>query len=127
MLHTWNQKLEQNPQAHCGVPAGGLSLDHSRRVRSHARFFLPIPLPIPVLRRLFRRKFVIALKRSFRQGQLGFRGTLKPLAHPRAFSAWLRTLYRHHWHVYSNPSFGGAEPALRYLGSVLVRAALEAF
>jgi hypothetical protein len=27
----------------------------------------------------------------------------------------LRTLYRHHWHVYSKRPFGGPEHALRYL------------
>src|SRR5712692_7521665 len=32
VLHTWNQKLEHHPHAHCVVPAGGLSLDHSRWV-----------------------------------------------------------------------------------------------
>src|SRR5271167_2027778 len=82
VLHTWNQKLEHHPHAHCVVPAGGLSLDHSVWVPSRSRFFLPIP----VLRKVFRRKFVIALQRNFRQGKLGFHGTLKPLAHPKAFS-----------------------------------------
>src|SRR5580700_6382518 len=121
VLHTWNQKLEHHPHTHCVVPAGGLSLDHSRWVPSHSRFFLPIP----VLRKVFRRKFVIALKRNFRQGKLGFHGTLKPLAHPKAFSAWLRTLYQHHWHAYSKRPFGGAEQALRYLGRYTHRVAIS--
>ena len=90
-------------------------------VRSHSRFFLPIP----VLRKVFRRKFVSALKRNFRQGKLGFHGTLKPLAHPKAFSAWLRTLDRHDWHVYSKRPFGGAEQALRYLGHYTHRVAIS--
>ena len=121
VLHTWNQKLEHHPHAHCVVPAGGLSLDHSRWVPSHSRFFLPIP----VLRKVFRRKFVSALKRNFRQGKIGFHGTLKPLAHPKAFSAWLRTLYRQHWHAYSKRPFGGAEQALRYLGRYTHRVAIS--
>src|SRR5260370_1409697 len=121
VLHTWNQKLEHHPHAHCVVPAGGLSLDHSRWVPSHSRFFLPIP----VLRKVFRRKFVTALKCNFRQGKLGFHGTLKPLAHPKAFSAWLRTLYRHHWHVYSKRPFGDAEQAVRYLGHYTHRVAIS--
>jgi hypothetical protein len=103
------------------VPAGGLSPDHSLWVSSHARFFLPIP----VLRKVFRRKFVIALQRNFRQGKLGFHGTLKPMAHPKAFSAWLRTLYRHHWHVYSKRPFGGTEQALRYLSRYTHRVAIS--
>src|SRR5467141_2008363 len=121
VLHTWNQKLEHHPHAHCVVPAGGLSLDHSLWVASHSRFFLPIP----VLRRVFRRMFVIGLNRNFRQGKLGFHGALKPLAHPKAFSAWLRTLYRLHWHVYSKRAFGDAEQALRYLGAYTHRVAIS--
>src|SRR6201987_4731753 len=121
VLHTWNQKLEHHPHTHCVVPAGGLSPDHSRWVSSRFRFFLPIP----VLRKVFRRKFVIALRRTLRQGKIGFHGTLKPLAHPKAFSAWLRTLYRHHWHVYSKRPFGGAEQALRYLGRYTHRVAIS--
>jgi predicted Zn-ribbon and HTH transcriptional regulator len=30
VLHTWNQKLGLHPHVHCVVPAGGLSLDHTR-------------------------------------------------------------------------------------------------
>ena len=30
VLHTWNQKLQLHPHVHCVVPAGGLSLDHTR-------------------------------------------------------------------------------------------------
>ena len=44
VLHTWNQKLQIHPHVHCVVPAGGLSLDHTRWIRSHPRFFLPIPV-----------------------------------------------------------------------------------
>jgi hypothetical protein len=57
--------------------------------------------------------------------KIGFHGTLKPLAHPKAFSACLRTLYRHHWHVYSKRPFGGAERALRYLGHYTHRVAIS--
>src|SRR5260370_1911770 len=121
VLHTWNQKLELHPHARCVVPAGGLSLDHSRWVSSQSRFFLPIP----VLRKVFRASLSFALKRNFRQGKLGFHGTLKPLAHPKAFSPWLRTPYRHHRHVYSKRPFGGAEQALRYLGRYTHRVAIS--
>src|SRR3990172_5918901 len=33
VLHTWSQKLEHHPHIHCVVPAGGLSLDHTRWIR----------------------------------------------------------------------------------------------
>jgi Putative transposase len=55
----------------------------------------------------FRGKFVAALKRAFAQGQLGFHGPLKLLASPKAFSSFLRPLFRQEWVVYCKPPFGG--------------------
>ena len=78
-----------------------------------------------MLSRVFRGKFVAALKRNFRQGKLGFHGNLKPLAHPKVFSAWIRTLFRNDWHVYSKRPFGGAEHALCYLGHYTHRVAIS--
>ena len=74
VLHTWNQKLELHPHVHCVVPAGGLSLDHTRWIRSRSRFFLPIQ----VLRRVFRGKFVAGLKRAFQHQQLTLLGRSGP-------------------------------------------------
>jgi hypothetical protein len=78
-----------------------------------------------VLSRVFRGKFVAALKRNFRQGKLGFHGKLKPRAHSKVFSAWIRTLFRNDWHVYSKRPFGGAEHALCYLGHYTHRVAIS--
>ena len=121
VLHTWNQKVQLHPHAHCVVPAGGLSLDHMRWIRSRPRFFLPIP----VLRRRFRGKFVAGLKSAFQRGQLHLAGELAPLTHPKAFAAWLRPLFRKHWVVYSKPPFGGPEYVLQYLGRYTHRVAIS--
>src|SRR5205809_7855063 len=121
VLHTWNQKLQIHPHVHCVVPAGGLSLDHPRWIRSHPRFFLPIP----VLREVFRGKFVDALKLAFQRGQLHLSGDLASLAQPRFFAAWLRPLFRKNWVVYSKPPFGGPEYVLQYLGRYTHRVAIS--
>jgi hypothetical protein len=42
VLHTWNQRLQFHPHAHCVLAAGGLSRDHTRWISSSRRFFLPI-------------------------------------------------------------------------------------
>jgi hypothetical protein len=76
VLHTWNQKLQLHPHVHCVVPAGGPSFDHSHWIRSHHTFFLPVK----VLGRVFRGKFVAALQRAFQDGQLDFHGGLQPLS-----------------------------------------------
>ena len=60
VLHTWSQQLNAHPHVHCVVPAGGLSPDHTRWVRSRENYFLPKE----VLREIFRGKFVAALKQA---------------------------------------------------------------
>jgi hypothetical protein len=109
VLHTWNQKLQLHPHVHCVVPAGGLSRDHTCWIRSQPRFFLPIA----VLRRVFRSKFVAALKSAFEHRQLHLAGELAPLTRPKFFAAWLRPLFRKDWIVYSKPPFGGPEYVLQ--------------
>jgi hypothetical protein len=121
VLHTWNQKLQIHPHVHCVVPAGGLSLDHTRWIRSRPRFFLPIQ----VLRRVFRGKFVAALKSAFQHGQLHLSGDLALLTQPKIFAAWLRPLFRKDWIVYSKPPFGGPEYVLHYLGRYTHRVAIS--
>jgi hypothetical protein len=121
VLHTWNQKLGLHPHVHCVVPAGGLSLDHTRWIRSRSHFFLPIW----VLRRVFRGKFVAALKRAFQHHQLNFSGDLSLLAQPKIFASWLRPLFRKDWVVYSKPPFGGPEYVLQYLSRYTHRVAIS--
>ena len=121
VLHTWNQKLQLHPHVHCVVPAGGLSLDHTRWIQSRPHFFLPIP----VLRRVFRGKFVAALKSAFQRDQLHFSGDLALLAQPKIFASWLRPLFRKDWIVYSKPPFGGPDYVLQYLGRYTHRVAIS--
>jgi len=121
VLHTWSQKLNIHPHVHCVVPAGGLSPDHTRWVRSRDNYFLPKQ----VLREIFRGKFIDALKRAFQNGQLRFEGDLKLLAQPKIFAAWLRPLFRQDWVVYLKRPFGGPEYVLHYLGRYTHRVAIS--
>ncbi len=121
VLHTWSQKLNIHPHVHCVVPAGGLSLDHARWVRSRDNYFLPKG----VLHEIFRGKFVDALEQAFQNGQLRFEGDLKLLAQPKIFAAWLRPLYRQDWVVYLKRPFGGPEYVLQYLGRYTHRVAIS--
>jgi len=121
VLHSWNQRLQFHPHIHCVLAAGGLAPDHSRWISARRSFFLPIG----VLSRVFRGKFVAALKTAFRQGTLQFHGHLVPLMEPRTFASWLRLLFRHDWVVYSKRPFGGPEHVLRYLGAYTHRVAIS--
>src|SRR5882724_826600 len=121
VLHTWNQKLLHHPHVHCVVPAGGLALDHTRWIAARHGFFLPVR----VLRRVFRGKFVAGLRELHAAGKLGFHGGLEGLAAPAAFAALLRGLFCSDWVVYAKRPFGGAEHALRYLGCYTHRVAIS--
>ena len=121
VLHTWNQQLLHHPHVHCVVPAGGLAPDHTRWIPAPHGFFLPVK----VLSRVFRGKFVAGLRKLHSEGQLGFHGALAHLQSPRAFAAMLRSLFRSDWVVYSKRPFGGAEHALRYLGCYTHRVAIS--
>jgi hypothetical protein len=121
VLHTWNQRLQHHPHIHCVLAAGGLAPDHSHWISSQRSFFLPVK----VLSRVFRGKFVAGLRTAFREGKLQFHGHLIPLAQPRTFASWLRLLFSQDWVVYAKRPFGGPGHALRYLGYYTHRVALS--
>ena len=121
VLHSWNQRLQFHPHIHCVVAAGGITPDHSGWISARRSFFLPVG----VLGRVFRGKFVAGLRNAFHRGELQFHGSLLALAQPHAFSAWLRVLFRHDWVVYSKPPFGGPQHVLRYLGAYTHRVAIS--
>jgi hypothetical protein len=62
VLHTWGQNLKHHPHVHCVVPTGGLAFDESCWIRPQDGFFLPVK----VLSKVFRGKFVAGLRRAFR-------------------------------------------------------------
>ena len=103
------------------IPSGGLSLDHHRWVHPRYAFFLPVKL----LGRVFRGKFVAGLKRAFQRGDLVFPGSIQPLAKEKAFRSFLRPLFRQDWVVYAKRPFGGPEHVLHYLARYTHRVAIS--
>jgi len=121
VLHTWGQNLLHHPHVHCVIPAGGLSPDHARWIHPRYPFFLPVK----VLSRVFRGKFVFGLKQAFQKGDLCLPGPLQPLKRRETFHAFLRTLFRQDWVVYAKPPFGGPEHVLQYLARYTHRVAIS--
>ena len=121
ILHTWGQTLQRHPHIHCVVPGGGLSPDHSQWIRAPSHFFLPVR----VLSRVFRGKFIAGLKQAFLRQRLLFFGECKPLAEEKAFAAFLRGVSRQDWVVYSKAPFGGPEHVLQYFARYTHRVAIS--
>ena len=121
VLHTWGQTLLHHPHVHCVVPAGGLSPDGTQWVHTRPTFLLPVK----VLSRVFRGKFVAGLTAAYHAGALSFPGDLQRVAEAPAFRAFLRTLYRQDWVVYAKPPFGGPVHVLHYLARYTHRVAIS--
>ena len=121
ILHTWGSNLLLHPHVHCAIPAGGLSPDHSRWVHPRYPFFLPVK----VLSRVFRGKFIAGLRRAYRRKKLRFHGPIAALEDPKRFASFLRMLFQQDWVVYAKPAFGGPTQVLRYLGRYTHRVAIS--
>jgi hypothetical protein len=121
ILHTWGQNLLFHPHVHCVIPGGGLARDHKQWIHSRGSFFLPVK----VLGKVFRGKFVAGLLKAFRGERLSFTGQIQHMAQVKRFAAFLRILFRQNWVVYAKPPFGGPEKVLRYLGRYTHRVAIS--
>ena len=122
ILHTWGSNLLPHYHIHCVVPGGGLSPDHRRWIStSHAMFLVPVP----VLRRVFRKKFLAGLCQLHRRGQLNLRGPASALRDPARFEQLIAKLGKKNWYVHAEPPFGGPQHVLRYLGRYTHRMAIS--
>jgi hypothetical protein len=113
VLHTWGQNLQFHPHVHCVVPGGGLSPDGTRWVASASNFFLPVR----VLSRVFRGKFLAGLRAAFATGTLRFAAD--------QFEQALSEAVRTDWVVYAKSPFRGPEPVLKYLARYTHRVAIS--
>jgi hypothetical protein len=121
VLHTWGQNLALHPHVHCVVTGGGLAPGASRWVAGRTDYFLPVR----VLSRVFRGKFLAGLRAAFRHGRLRFSGRQTALARPGRFHRLLAEVVRTEWVVHAKPPFrGGAETVLKYLARYTHKAAI---
>jgi hypothetical protein len=122
VLHTWGQNLHLHPHLHCVVPGGGISPDGSRWIRCRkSSFFLPVRL----LSRRFRKKFLRQLGQAFRYGRLRFSGELRSLADLAVFRTLCEKAARIDWVVHVKPPFGGPQRVLKYLARYTHRVAIS--
>jgi hypothetical protein len=129
VLHTWGQNLHHHPHVHCVCSGGGLSLPNlGRQSEENPRWVACRPgffLPVRVLSRVFRGKYLDRLRRLFVKGELRFAGQLAPLADPQRFEQLLSTLRGHDWVVYAKRPFGGPAQVLKYLARYTHRVAIS--
>ncbi|WP_027400129.1 IS91 family transposase, partial [Anaerovorax odorimutans] len=112
ILHTWGQNLCFHPHIHCVMAGGGLN-KLGKWVNSRKKFLLPIK----VLSRKFRGKFLALLKKA----NLEFFGNSNPFV----FNDLLDSCYKKEWIVYCKPPFKTAASVVEYLGRYTHRVAIS--
>jgi hypothetical protein len=128
VLHTWGQNLHHHPHVHCVASGGGLSCNAQGVVDAAPHWVACRPgffLPVRVLSRVFRGKFLAGLRQACLSNKLVFPGPLARLANGNAFAHWLAPLYAKEWVVYAKPPFGGPEQVLKYLARYTHRVAIS--
>ncbi len=121
VLHTWGSAMPHHPHVHMIVPGGGLSADGSEWIACRKNFFLPVR----VLSRLFRRRFLEGLAKLHDNGRLAFFGDHAGLADRAAFDAFIEPLRKSEWVVYAKEPFAGPEAVLAYLSRYTHRVAIS--
>jgi hypothetical protein len=125
VLHTWGQNLHHHPHVHCVVTGGGLSCDAAGKLDAQPRWVACRPgffLPVRVLSRVFRGKFLAGLRTLLAAVELQLPGTLANA--PVGKGDWAR-LYAKDWVVYSKRPFGGPAQVLKYLARYTHRVAIS--
>jgi hypothetical protein len=109
VLHTWDQTLKDHFHLHCLIPAGALSLDHSRWIGARRDFLFPVK----ALSVVFRGKFLDLLQHNIERGKI-------PAANNEMKASRQKT-----WIVYAKKPFGSPQTVLDYLGRYTHRVALS--
>jgi hypothetical protein len=116
VLHTWGPDLHYHPHLQVVATGGGLACDAGGAGADPPRWVACRPgffLPVRVLSRVFRGKYLAFVRQAQVAGKLSFHGAFAGLAEAATFAAWLRAQYRSDWVVYAKPPFGGPEQVLK--------------
>ena len=120
VLHTWGQNLAYHPHVHCIISGAGLTRD-LKLVKSGRSFFIPIKAAM----KLFRGKFMAALKSFRSSGKLLIPESCSDLASPDGWQSFVDKLYSTDWCPYIKETMNGSGNAVDYLGRYTHRVAIS--
>jgi len=115
VLHTWKQDLGRHVHAHALMAGGALGIDGQWVAAKRGFLF-----PVKALSKVFRGKFVAALKAARQDGKLQ-----EARLPEHAWRDLLTRLHRHDWVVYAKEPLGGPAQVLDYLGRYTHRVAIS--
>lgn len=120
VLHTWGQNLHYHPHIHTVVLAGGLD-EYNQWRNTSKKFFIPVK----VLSKKFRGKFLYYLKRYYNGKLLSFFGEAKEFKDPKVFQKLINSCYSIDWYSYTKRTFSGPLAVMEYLARYTHRIAIS--
>ncbi|MBU9723210.1 MULTISPECIES: IS91 family transposase [Bacillaceae] len=120
VLHTWGQNLHYHPHIHSVVLAGGLNKLNQWKQASK-KFFIPVK----VLSKKFRGKFLYYLKLYYQKEVLSFFGESAQYKDPKQFQKLIDSCYALDWYSYTKKPFAGPLEVMEYLARYTHRIAIS--
>jgi hypothetical protein len=102
------------------VTGGGLTTEGKWR-ESGKNFFIPVK----VISKVFRGKFMDSLKKAYKKNNLNFCGSILHLADSSNFQTLVNDLFGISWYSYAKKPFDGPEAVIDYLGRYTHRIAIS--
>ena len=120
VLHTWGSEMNYHPHIHVILLGGGLTAKNQWRDKGE-KFFLPVE----VLSKLFRGKYMAELKALYEEKKLQFHGSSEKYHTRYAFKELLNICYEKEWVPHCKKTFNGAQSVINYLGKYTHRIAIS--
>ena len=121
VLHTWGQTLSFHPHLHVMLSGGGLNCA-GQFVDTRRKGFI---IPVRVLGKMFRGKFLDGLKKLRSSFALEYTGDAAYLQEGENWKAFLDYLYSKTWVPFIKETFNGNGNAVKYLARYAYRTAIS--
>ena len=120
VLHTWGSEMNYHPHIHVILLGGGLSAKNEWRDKGEEFF-----LPVKVLSKVFRGKYMAEFKSLYQDNKLEFHGSSEKYRNSYNFKELLNTCYKKDWVPHCKKTFNGAQSVINYLGKYTHRIAIS--
>ena len=120
VLHTWGPEMNYHPHIHVILLGGGLTTKNQWRDKGKEFF-----LPVRIMSKLFRGKYMDELKSLYEAKKLQFHGSSEKYRNRYAFKELLNICYEKDWVPHCKKTFNGAQSVINYLGKYTHRIAIS--
>lgn len=122
ILHTWGAQLWQHFHVHYIVASAGIN---SRGELVQPKYKGKFLFPVKAMSVPYRQKFIEALTREVKKGNLNLPENLKQYNNPEEFQKWMHHTFPPGWVVFAKSPFAGPSKVLKYIGMYSHRVAIS--